>query len=209
MFCLSCKISSPPGSVFCTGGCGKSLGCRICHKGHRCSILARHCGECGSSQLSDPSRALGLGGVSRLLSWGGAIAAAYWALHHLVLIVMGVWHLAWWCVGTLFAWNQPYSGFCVRMVLDWVLLIWLVSLFLPKEKGSHLRQRLWATLIKAFHVSLQVARWSAAATYRLVEGAVESGFVREERDDRVLSLQVADVAAGWARSGGAATATTS
>ena len=121
ILCLNCKRLSPSGTVYC-GGCGSSLGKRICGEGHESDVSAQYCAMCGSASLSRGARSINFRLGTLVLTCFAAWAA---------LKVAGVplWHVL-------------YANFMIVLVrvLDVILGLavwsWLIGLVL----GEHARK---------------------------------------------------------------------
>lgn len=172
MICLACGVSSPPGSIYCVG-CGRALGSRVCVNGHRNELSTKKfCATCGTDKLSDGTNCISLGCLSRAFSWGIALAVVIWSLHHLALIVGWIWHAGCWSIRTLIAWNQPDSYRFLNMVFCWILMILIISIFLPKDVGNNVRRKLGAFMLWCGRMVIAIICFSAKLILFLVEGIV-------------------------------------
>jgi hypothetical protein len=143
----------------------------MCKKSHKNGMHARFCAACGSDDLSEGAWAIPTGGLSRIAAWAIVAAAALWGLRHVALLACSAWDAARWCVGQVFAWNQPYSGALVRGLFSWMTLIWIVSLFLPHEHGRYVRQKMVDGLLWSGRSLRAVLRWCAVLLVALAQGA--------------------------------------
>lgn len=175
MLCLSCGVSSMPGSTYCIG-CGKSLNYRICNKGHKnpLSNAVKRCGECGSQALSDGTPAITLTGISRIISWAVVLSLLFWALHHLFSIASWCCYTLFWCIRNIVKWNEPYFSRYVGNAVVWILMVWILSFLLPHEYGAKLRRLMWDLLISSIRFVARLLPKLASLIYRLIEGSNEN-----------------------------------
>jgi len=157
--CLTCRKLSGSGTLFCSH-CGRTFGGRRCPKDHLSPAWSRFCPTCGATALTDPTPYMPFGWATRLL----AIAA----------LIVGVRLLFGWCrdildLGLVGAFGAaglltgvPGQFLMVR-TLEWVyivVLLYIVSHFLPAPTGANIRQGLYIGL-KWLWRGAQMA-WAAA-----------------------------------------------
>ena len=89
--CLSCYMVSK-GGFYC-GGCGRTLGIKLCANGHpNAPSQVRFCTTCGSADMmTEPARSITLSWLGPLLAGLVAFVVWRWAFAHLPLLGVLLW----------------------------------------------------------------------------------------------------------------------
>lgn len=124
--CHSCYRLSLGSPQFCTN-CGKSFDAKLCPSGHRNSLRATVCGDCGSRELSAPQR------QTRFLRRGRIYAVIIGALLLLASVVFAVYYAT-----GLFMTHEAMLGRMVGAV--GLALAWLGYVTLVEVLGLRIRR---------------------------------------------------------------------
>jgi ribosomal protein L40E len=138
VICLHCATLNPSGAVYCTG-CQYTIGCRRCHHGHKNSLTATACAECGSRELSQAALYLPFSPVIVACWFLCSVELMCWLLHNpLVLIRVVVWvFLAMTHVVTvLIAHGRERT---IMLSLEAAVILLVVLATLPGHAGSAFR----------------------------------------------------------------------
>ncbi|HLK59411.1 MAG TPA: zinc ribbon domain-containing protein [Chthonomonadaceae bacterium] len=151
--CLNCFfLNNPsadkPADKFCPG-CGRSYG-PTCVK---CRTPApwgsRFCPACGSPELSDPARSLPLPFLPRLVVLALAIFASRWVWQHPWQLLRGTWWTGTAALSVVTASPQHTVQATLTRACGWLIILFLFSFALPREKGKGLRQAMLRALFGA------------------------------------------------------------
>jgi len=184
MMCLTCRFASPPGSRFCAR-CGRGFGCRICPSGHASPMAATWCVVCGKpeSELSSATSYIPLGLVARLLAWFAVITALTYVLRHPSEAVGWLISMLLWNAKILF--GLTYCGVIQALLraAGWLIVITLLSFFLPASAGQAIRRSLWNLMLQTPSRLWQLARWLARLVWRIAEGSSKTGTDRQRKSE--------------------------
>lgn len=137
MFCLSCKKTSPSGSVYCAHCPGsRCFNGVMCKQGHRCQVGTKTCHSCGSNEFSDHTWGLPTGWLAKAATI--ALLVYLWkvGLNHGSDVANCLWWGATQTFGFLTNSDSNALPNVLRTIGAYLFIGWIVGLYLSMLPGS-------------------------------------------------------------------------
>ena len=123
--CLSCYQAQAAGGHYCTG-CGRTFGVKLCESKHinSPSPHVRCCSQCGSTQMTEPTKFLDVTFLPLLLTGLIALGLWRWAIGHLPLLGNILERLALMTLAVLLDTTPCRVLWGIDQTLSWALTLW-------------------------------------------------------------------------------------